>query len=203
MERASPPSLAAAALAEMDEGLSDTPLSPKRPRQDDPPSQVGTRAGLPPPRTTANATNKAAMLAAASMQQHLQHNTQPHQPHHTSGTLPKGRPPGWDPTQPRYRPRAPARGAGPVPSTAEPQWGNAASSIKTNCWTKSRQVPPSRGTGAKRKADQEGCSPTPTPPKAKRTSEPRARDRRKRHKPRRPTTTNTNLRESLHKAQST
>jgi len=40
MERAPPPALAAAALAAMDEAFMDTPLSPKRPRQDDPPDQV-------------------------------------------------------------------------------------------------------------------------------------------------------------------
>jgi len=45
MERAPPPHLAATALAAMDEAMIDTPLSPKRPRQEDPPSQVGTRAG--------------------------------------------------------------------------------------------------------------------------------------------------------------
>eukprot|EP00967_Tisochrysis_lutea_P076102 scaffold102779_cov40-Tisochrysis_lutea.AAC.1 len=57
MERAPLPSLAAAAalaLAEMDELLMDTPLSavaeveaPRRPRQDEPPSQVGTGATTP------------------------------------------------------------------------------------------------------------------------------------------------------------
>eukprot|EP00967_Tisochrysis_lutea_P081546 scaffold112618_cov30-Tisochrysis_lutea.AAC.3 len=54
MERAPPPSRAAAALAALDEELMETPLSPKRPRQDDPPSQVGTGATAPRPRITAN-----------------------------------------------------------------------------------------------------------------------------------------------------
>ena len=68
MERAPPPALAAAALAAMDEELMDTPLSPKRPRQDDPPSQVGTRPSGPRPRTTENNESQADMLATASMQ---------------------------------------------------------------------------------------------------------------------------------------
>ena len=44
MERAPPPSLATAALAAMDEALMDTPLSPKRPRQDDPPQPGGHKS---------------------------------------------------------------------------------------------------------------------------------------------------------------
>eukprot|EP00967_Tisochrysis_lutea_P127139 scaffold215885_cov24-Tisochrysis_lutea.AAC.2 len=54
MERASPPSLAAAALAAMDEAIMmDTPLSRKRPRQDDPPDrwraqEPAGHAGAPP-----------------------------------------------------------------------------------------------------------------------------------------------------------
>ena len=47
MERAPPPALAA-----MDDAFMDTPLSSKRPRQDDPPDQVGARANGPRPRTT-------------------------------------------------------------------------------------------------------------------------------------------------------
>ena len=44
MERAPPPSPAAAALAALDDVLMDTHMSPKRPRQDDPPNQVGAGA---------------------------------------------------------------------------------------------------------------------------------------------------------------
>jgi len=73
MERAPPPALAAAALAMMDEELTDTPLSPKRPRQDDPPSQVGTGAGEPRPRTTENGENTTSMLVVSM--QHTQATT--------------------------------------------------------------------------------------------------------------------------------
>ena len=68
MERAPPPALAAAALAAMDEALMDTPMSPKRPRQDDPPDQVGAGANGLRPGITKNRATKACMLAAASMQ---------------------------------------------------------------------------------------------------------------------------------------
>mmetsp|Transcript_116985 Transcript_116985/g.162586 ORF Transcript_116985/g.162586 Transcript_116985/m.162586 type:complete len:93 (+) Transcript_116985:236-514(+) len=68
MERAPPPALAAAALAAMDEAFMDTPLSPKRPRQDDPPDQVGARASVPRPDATENRATKACMLATTSMQ---------------------------------------------------------------------------------------------------------------------------------------
>ena len=44
MERAPLPSTAAAALAEIEDLLMDTPLSPKRPRQDDSPTQMSTGA---------------------------------------------------------------------------------------------------------------------------------------------------------------
>ena len=44
MERAPLPSPSAADSSEMDDLLVDTPLSPKRPRQDEPPTQVGTGA---------------------------------------------------------------------------------------------------------------------------------------------------------------
>ena len=47
----------------------DTPMSPKRPRQDDP-SQVSTEAIATHPHTTANSVRKAAMLTAK-----LQHST--------------------------------------------------------------------------------------------------------------------------------
>ena len=67
MERAPPPALAAAALAAMDEGFMDTPLSPKRPRQDDPPSQVGTGASGSRPRTTENGKITACMLASETV----------------------------------------------------------------------------------------------------------------------------------------
>jgi len=128
MERAPPPALAAAALAMMDEELTDTPLSPKRPRQDDPPSQVGTGAGGPRPRSTMNDACKAAMLASAS-RQHTPSTIHSHTSHRApeGRTNPQGRPPGRDPTQPRYRPRAPARGAGPAPYKTGPHWGNVAS----------------------------------------------------------------------------
>eukprot|EP00967_Tisochrysis_lutea_P020962 scaffold23795_cov30-Tisochrysis_lutea.AAC.2 len=59
MERAPPPALAAAALAAMDEAFMDTPLSPKRPRQDDTPDQVGAGASGPRPGTTENNATKA------------------------------------------------------------------------------------------------------------------------------------------------
>ena len=68
MERAPPPSLAAAALAAMDDALMDTPLSPKRPRQDDPPDQVGEGASAPRPHNAKNSETAACMLAAANMQ---------------------------------------------------------------------------------------------------------------------------------------
>ena len=45
MESAPPPALAAAALAAMDEAFMDTPPSPKRPRQDAPPTLHETAHG--------------------------------------------------------------------------------------------------------------------------------------------------------------
>ena len=76
MERAPPPALAAAALAAMDEAFMDTPLSPKRPRQDDPPDRG------PRPRTPENGGTTACMLAAASMQH--THITPHSHPSHTT-----------------------------------------------------------------------------------------------------------------------
>ena len=69
MERASLPSPTAAAI---DEALMDSPLSPKRPRQADPPSQVCTGATTLHPRITTNSAQEAAMLTA--MLQHKPHN---------------------------------------------------------------------------------------------------------------------------------
>jgi len=81
MERAPPPSLAAAALAEMDELLMDTPLSPKRPRPDDTPSQVGAGAATPRPRTTANSARTDIMVT--TMLDHNTHLTFHSHTHHT------------------------------------------------------------------------------------------------------------------------
>ena len=90
MERAPPPALAAAALAMMDEELTDTPLSPKRPRQDDPPSQVGTGAGGPRPRITMNDMGKASMLTPANRQHtpNTTHSHTSHKPPEARGTIP-------------------------------------------------------------------------------------------------------------------
>jgi len=85
MERAPPPSLAAAALAEMDELLMDTPLSPKRPRPDDTPSQVGTGAATPRPRITANSAHTELMVTTM-----LDHNTHLTFHSHTHHTPPAG-----------------------------------------------------------------------------------------------------------------
>mgnify|MGYP003684700691 CR=1 FL=1 len=84
MERALPPALAAAALAAMDEAIMDTPMSPKRPRQEDPPSQVGTEATGLRPHTTENGERTACMLAASMQHTHIT----PHS--HTSHTTPEG-----------------------------------------------------------------------------------------------------------------
>ena len=82
MERAPPPALAAAALAAMDEAFMDTSLSPKRPREDDPPDQVGAGASGPRPRIPENGDTTACMIAAASMQH--THTTPHSHPNHTT-----------------------------------------------------------------------------------------------------------------------
>eukprot|EP00967_Tisochrysis_lutea_P087208 scaffold123282_cov33-Tisochrysis_lutea.AAC.1 len=83
MERAPPPSLAAAALAALDEELMDTPLSPKRPHQVEPATQVGTGATIPHPRITANSVHEPDMLTAmlqlklhSTPHSHTQHNSE-------------------------------------------------------------------------------------------------------------------------------
>eukprot|EP00967_Tisochrysis_lutea_P090745 scaffold129948_cov33-Tisochrysis_lutea.AAC.4 len=89
MERAPPPSRAAAALAALDDVLMDKPLSPKRPRQDDPPNP---RWAQEPPRHAhvriiANSETTACMLACNMQYTHTSHHhphPHPHPPHHTS-----------------------------------------------------------------------------------------------------------------------
>eukprot|EP00967_Tisochrysis_lutea_P047094 scaffold57302_cov36-Tisochrysis_lutea.AAC.3 len=70
--------------------LMDTPLSPKRPRQDDPPGQARTAATTPHPRITAQQQDEddsATMLTANSyaVTQDPHHPPHPHPPQSTVG----------------------------------------------------------------------------------------------------------------------
>ena len=93
----------------------------------------------------------------------------------------QGRPPGPVPTQPRYRPRAPARGAGPAPSWIWPSWGSVATK-RCNSHEARQDPQTSEGeTGLPRDERQQttegGLSPTPHKETGQQSRDMRAGDR--------------------------
>ena len=99
MERGPPPSPPAAALAALDDVLMETPLSPKRPRQDEPPDQVGAGTVAPRPRIITNSATAASMLASSKHAGSSKHAAHPNTPPtatpttcHNRRTLHQGRP---------------------------------------------------------------------------------------------------------------
>ena len=138
MERAPPPSTAAAALAALDELLMDTPMSPKRPRHHARMTHPA-RWAREPSRHARGPLRTERRQPAASMQ-HTHHTTHSH----TSHTTP-ARPHQPDRRSNREGPRAwtllysrdtalvlrhQARGTGPATAKTPPPWGNVAS---THC----------------------------------------------------------------------